>query len=207
MKVVKPVILSVDNLNKLEILNKIETAARNCYKSTSEMTEETAIKMIERLIASGHESVLEHQSITVKFICDVGAYKDITRHRHASFSIESTRWCNYSNDKFGNELTFVKPCNIEEDTKEYSIWLDTMLYIEQQYNEMSRIGAKPDQLRLLLPHSTAATVVMTANLREWRHIFKLRCSKSAHPAVQQIMKQVLVLFKSKIPAVFDDIKE
>lgn len=133
-------------------------------------------------------------------------YKDLTRHRHASFAIESTRFCNYSKGKYGSELTFIKPCNLGEDTEEYKLWKECMVAIETHYNLMAGLGCKPDQLRMLLPHSTKADVIMTANLREWRHIFKLRCSPAAHPSVQEVMKMLLKEFKEKIPVVFDDIE-
>ncbi len=134
------------------------------------------------------------------------SYKDLTRHRHCSFAIESTRYCNYSKEKFGNEITFIKPCNME-DNELYVCWEQVMRNIENYYNVMSKIGAKPDQLRMLLPHSTAASVVMKANIREWRHILRLRTSPAAHPSVQQIMKMTLAEFKKNIPVLFDDIGE
>ena len=114
-------------------------------------------------------------------------YKDLTRHRHASFSIESTRYCNYGKDKFDNEIKFIEPCNIEKGTTEYAQWFNTMNIIEKTYNEMTRLGCIPDQMRMILPHSTAAEVVMTANIREWRHILSLRAAKMTHPSVQQLM--------------------
>lgn len=132
-------------------------------------------------------------------------YKDLTRHRHASFSIESTRFCNYSKGKFGNELTVIQPCNIDKDSGIYHIWLKTMNDIEKAYMDMSALGAKPDQLRMILPHSLAAEVTMSANLREWRHIFKMRCQKAAHPSVRQIMLKTLNEFHNRIPVVFDDL--
>ena len=150
-------------------------------------------------------NVLEHEKITVVIGCNVGAYKDITRHRLASFSIESTRYCNYGKDKFGNELKFIKPCHIKEGTPEYKIWERTMLEIEKSYIELSNLGAPADQLRMLLPHSTAAEVVMTCNLREWRHVFRLRCSKHAHPTIRQFFIPLLLYFKEVMPEVFNDV--
>ena len=129
----------------------------------------------------------------------------MTRHRHVSYAIESTRYCNYSKGKFGNELTVMKPCHIKEGTLEYQIWLSTMETIEKNYNAMAELGCKPDQLRMLLPHSIKADVIMTANLREWRHIFKLRCAPAAHPTVQEVMKMLLGTLKREIPVIFDDI--
>lgn len=114
--------------------------------------------------------------------------------------------CNYSKDKFGNEITFIEPCNIENGTTEYAQWFNLMNTIEKTYNEMARLGCKPDQLRLLLPHSTAAEVYMTANIREWKHILSLRCSKYSHPSVQQLMIPLLLYLKKEMPEIFNQIE-
>lgn len=132
-----------------------------------------------------------HNYLTTHSVCDVGAYKDVTRHRLASFSIESTRFCNYSKGKFGSELTMINPCNIEKDSEMYQEWLLAMNNIEQSYMKMANLGAKSDQLRMLLPHSTKADVIMTANVSEWKHIFSLRCHSAAHPSVRQVMNIIL----------------
>jgi len=132
-----------------------------------------------------------HNYLTTHSVCDIGAYKDVTRHRLASFSIESTRFCNYSKGKFGSELTMINPCNIEKDSEMYQEWLLAMNNIEQSYMKMANLGAKSDQLRMLLPHSTKADVIMTANVSEWKHIFSLRCHSAAHPSVRQVMSIIL----------------
>ncbi len=132
-----------------------------------------------------------HNYVTTHSVCDLGAYKDITRHRVASFSIESTRYCNYSKGKFGAELTMIDPCNIEKNSDMYAIWLKAMQDIEEKYMEMAQLGAKGDQLRMLLPHSTKADMVMTANVTEWKHIFSLRCHTAAHPSVRLVTKMML----------------
>lgn len=207
MIILQPTAEIITPLNTLNVYTHIENCGRTCYQSFDKITTDSAEKMIRMLIKSGHESVLEHFSVTTKILCDVGAYKDLTRHRHASFSIESTRYCAYNKDKFGNEIKFIQPVNIPQNTQEYSIWLNTMQIIENNYMEMAKLNAKPDQLRMLLPHSTAAQVSMTANLREWRHILKLRTHPAAHPTVRQIMIQLLNQFKDKLPAVFADIPD
>lgn len=209
MKIVKPSVEIMQEIDGDKILKHLELCARNCYKSEGNITEDTssAIKMINKLIELDHTAMLEHYNITIRMICDVGVYKDLTRHRHASFAIESTRYCNYSKDKFGNEISFVKPCNLEENSVEYNVWKNCMKNIEDSYNKMALYGCKPDQLRLLLPHSTAASVVMSANIREWRHIFNLRCAKAAHPSVREVMLMLLNEFHSRIPVLFDDLYE
>lgn len=209
MKIIEPSVEIMQEIDGDKILKHLELCARNCYKSEGNITEDTssAIKMINKLIELDHTAMLEHYNVTVRFICDVGVYKDITRHRHASFAIESTRYCNYSKDKFGNEISFIKPCNIEEGSELWNEWSNQMKDVETTYIKMAELGAKPDQLRMILPHSTAASVVMTANMREWRYILKLRCSKAAHPSVREVMLMLLNEFHSKIPILFDDIFE
>lgn len=187
------------------ILKFIEKCARNCYKSEGAIEQGSAQRMVRKLIDLGHTAMLEHYNITVKITCDLGVYKDITRHRHVSYAIESTRYCNYYKDKFGSELTIVRPFHIEPESEMYNAWYKGVCEIEKQYMEMCKLGAKADQARMLLPHSVKADVVMTANIREWRHIFNLRTAPAAHPSVQQIMKQVLAEFRKNIPVLFDDV--
>lgn len=209
MKIIEPNVEILSNINGNEILKHLELCARNCYKSENNITEDTtsAIKMINKLIELDHTAMLEHFNITIKLLCDVGTYKDLTRHRHCSFAIESTRYCNYSKGKFGNEISVIKPCNMDENSGIYHTWLKAMNDMERAYMQMAEIGATPDQLRMILPHSTAASVILTANIREFRHIFNLRCAKAAHPSVRQIMLMTLNEFHNKIPVLFDDLYE
>ena len=205
MKIVDPVIF-VENYDSQRIMKNIERACRTCYKSENLIANDSYQKLLRNCINRGHESILEHEKISVRMICDIGVYKDLTRHRFASFSIESTRYCNYSKDKFDNEIKFIKPVHIEENSEIYEVWKKTMENIEQNYIEMSKLDAKPDQLRMILPHSTAAEVYMTANIREWRHILSLRCSKMTHPAVRQLLIPLLLKFQNDMPELFDNIE-
>ena len=157
-----------------ETLKRIEKAGRTCYKSEDRITEESAKSFVQKLIERGHESVLEHASITVRFICDRGIWHEIVRHRIASFSQESTRYCNYSGDKFGSELTFIKPCFWEEWTLAYKQWSLAVSFAEKEYFALLDCGCTPQEARSVLPSSIKTEVVMTANLREWRHFLKLR---------------------------------
>lgn len=209
VKIIEPSVEIVSEINSDKMLKHLELCARNCYKSESNITEDTtsAIKMINKLIELDHTAMLEHFNITIKLLCDVGTYKDLTRHRHCSFAIESTRYCNYSKGKFGNEISVIKPCNMDENSGIYHTWLKAMNDMERAYMQMAEIGATPDQLRMILPHSTAASVILTANIREFRHIFNLRCAKAAHPSVRQIMLMTLNEFHNKIPVLFDDLYE
>ena len=209
VKIVEPSVEIITDIDGKKILKTIERAARTCYNTEGNISEDTssAEKMISKLIEMGHTAMIEFADIHVILRCDVGVYKDLSRHRLCSFAIESTRYCNYSKDKFGNEITFIKPVNIKDDTDEYAIWYNTMSEIEQSYNEMAKLGCTPDQLRMLLPHSTAAYVNMKTNVREWRHIFELRCAKAAHPSVRQIMLMTLNEFHKRITLLFDDLYE
>lgn len=207
MKIIKPSVEILDELNGDEIIKKIEKIGRVCYKSEEKITNESSQKFIGNILKSGHESVIEHEKISVKFICDRGVSHEIVRHRIASYSQESTRYCNYSKDKFGKEITVIKPLFWEEDSKEYKIWYDAMLHSEQAYQELIQMGAKPQEARSLLPNSLKTEIVVTMNLREWRHFFKLRTAIKAHPQMREIACMALGKLKQEIPMIFDDIVE
>lgn len=205
MIIVEPTV-EIEKVNYSQIMKNLERACRTCYRSEDKITEESYKTLLKNCITRGHESILEHEKITIRMICDIGVYKDLTRHRIASFSIESTRYCNYGKDKFNNQIKFIKPVNIEEGTKLYEEWKTSCEEIEKHYIEMAKLGATPDQMRMILPHSTAALVTMTANIREWKHILSLRATKHAHPAVEQVMIPLLVHFKKNMPEIFESIE-
>ncbi len=188
-----------------EILRIIETAGRTCYKSEDRMGPGSAEAFIKRIVDSGHESVIEHGTCTVKFICDRGVSHELVRHRLAAYSQESTRYANYSRDKFGREITVVKPCFWPEDSSCYTRWLQAMEQAERAYMKLLDRGAKAQEARSVLPNSLKTEVVMTANLREWRHVLKLRCSKPAHPQIREIMLPLLKEFKERVLVLFDDL--
>lgn len=189
-----------------EILKRIEKAGRTCYKSEDLITEESAKAFVRKLIERWHESVLEHESITVRFVCDRGVSHEIVRHRIASFSQESTRYCNYGNDRFGNELTFIKPCFLKDGTSEFGSWIMAMNFSEFAYFDMLVEGCTPQEARSVLPNSLKTEVVMTANLREWRYFLKLRTAKAAHPQMRELTVPLLKELQKQIPVVFDDIQ-
>ena len=198
----------ISDLNGAEILKHIERCARVCYKSEDRITDGSAEKMVAALIRSGHEAMLEHYSFTVKFICDRGVSHELVRHRIASFAQESSRYCCYAKDKFGKELTFINPCFWEPDSDNYARWFHEMDEAEKTYLAMIESGATPEQARDILPMSIKTEIVMTANLREWRHFFKLRAEEvtgKPHPQMLEITIPLLKELKQKIPVVFDDI--
>lgn len=205
MKVIKPEFEIIDKIDGKELLKKIELFGRVCYKSEDRITEDSSVKFISTILKSGHESVIEHEKITVRIICDRGVSHEIVRHRIASYSQESTRYCNYYKDKFGKELTLIKPVFWDESSKEYRIWHDSMEKIENAYNELIAMGVKPQEARSILPNSLKTEIIVTMNLREWRHFFKLRTAERAHPQMREIACAMLDEFKKMMPVIFDDI--
>ena len=205
MKLIDPIIC-VEEYDGKKIMKRIERACRVCYRSEGNITEDSYKNLLKNCIGRGHESVLEHEKISARLIGDIGTYKDLTRHRFASFSVESTRYCNYGKDKFDNEIKIIKPCHIDEGTELYDLWKKGIEDIEKVYLKMSEKGATADQLRMLLPHSTAAEYAVTANIREWKHILSLRCSKKAHPAIRQLLIPLLLKFKEDMPEIFGEVE-
>ncbi|GHU56885.1 thymidylate synthase [Clostridia bacterium] len=206
MKIIKPSFTILNEIAPNDMLKNIEIYGRICYKSEGSITDTSADRFIRRIIASGHESVIEHEKLTVKIICDRGVTHELVRHRIASYSQESTRYCNYSKDKFGNELTFIMPSFWEENTAEYKKWVQTMQIIENTYNEMTSLGVTPEQARTILPNSLKTEIIVTMNLREWRHFFKLRTSPKAHPQMREIAIPMLKEFQERLPTIFSDIE-
>lgn len=195
MKIIKPSVEIIDALNEGEILQKIERCGRVCYKSEDKTAPGSAARFVKSLIARGHESVLEHVSFTVRFICDRGVSHEIVRHRMASYSQESTRYCNY-----GDGLTFVVPPWVVPDG-----WLNVMAAAEHQYTRMLSDGHTPEQARSVLPNSLKTELVMTANLREWRHFFRLRLAPAAHPQMREVAGLLFDQVSHKLPSIFADI--
>lgn len=205
MKIVEPSYTILENIDGDRVLKNIEQIGRVCYKSEDKITDSSARKFVANILKNGHESVIEHEKITVKFICDRGVSHEIVRHRIASYSQESTRYCNYTNDKFGSELTFIQPYFGDSSDDKMNIWKQCMEEAEKSYNALINLGAKPQEARSILPNSLKTEIIVTMNLREWRHFFKLRTSEKAHPQMRQITCPLLNELKSKIPIVFDDI--
>ena len=218
MKIIKPTFMVWENLTDPAvtgmIMRKLETIGRTCYKSEDNITDESAARFVQNLIKHGHEAMLEHVSISVKFTVDRGVSHELVRHRVASFAQESTRYCNYSKDKFGNELTFIEPCFWRQDYPSntwhlINDWMMAMEKAEQQYMSLLRSGAKPEEARSVLPNSLKTEIWMTCNLREWRHVLKLRAAGTTgkpHPQMAEIMIPLLKHFKAYLPEVFSDIE-
>jgi len=199
--------ISEGGISELQFLEKI---ARKCYKSEDKISEdgESAKRLVGSLIKSKHEAMLEHMSLSVLFICDRGVSHEIVRHRMASFAQESTRYCNYSKGKFGGEITFIRPYDMLSDSTEFGIWESAMSAAENSYMELIKNGVSPQMARSVLPNSLKTELVMTANLREWRHFLNLRAAGSTgapHPQMLEVAVPLLIELQHVIPVVFDDI--
>ena len=187
-------------------LQRIEIAGRLCYKSENPDGDfERTKEFVRKIIASGHESVLEHSSLSVIFRTDRGVTHELVRHRLASYSQESTRYCNYSKSKFGKELTFIHPVNLHEKDPGWSEFISACVNAEYFYMQMIEAGCSPELARAVLPNAIKTEICVTANYREWRHILKLRTGKRAHPQIRDLMTDLLVTLKHHIPVIFDDI--
>lgn len=189
-------------------LQHIEKIGRVCYKSEDRITEdgESAKVFVKVLIDRGHEAMLEHSSLAVKFIVDRGVSHELVRHRIASFAQESTRYCNYSKDKFGNEITVIKPVFFPDESEQYAEWKSAMRLAESHYFSLLELGARPQEARSVLPNSLKTEIVVTANYREWRNFFKLRTASAAHPQMREVTIPLLRDLQKRIPVIFDDIE-
>lgn len=201
MKIIKPSFKIEDGINGEEMIRRIELRGRVCYKSENRATADTAKTFVNGLIKNGHESVLEHEKVTVTIVCDRGVTHEVVRHRIGSYSQESTRFCNYS----GEGIVVIKPLFFPESESKWNIWLQTMEACELAYEKLIALGASPQEARSVLPNSLKTEIVVTYNLREWRHFFRLRTAKAAHPQMREITIPLLQEFQKLIPVVFDDI--
>ena len=205
-------ILDKGSTPRYDDLQKIINAYGVCYQAERGRTYDLAKKWLQEKIRAGHESPLEHVSVSVSFTCDRAIANELVRHRIASFTQESTRYCNYSKDKFGRELTFIKPLWYKENAPDdrSHAFLTALYDAEMGYLAMLDYGAKPEEARAVLPLCLKTELVMTANLREWRHIFQLRAADmtgKAHPQMKELMVPLLDSFIKMYPGIFDDIKE
>jgi len=199
LKVIKPKVLIESKFNGEQLLKNLEKYGRVCYKSEDKITSDSARKFLTMILKSGHESVIEHEKITVRIICDRGVTHEIVRHRIGSYSQESTRYCNYKS----RGIKVIKPFFFT-DKKKYRIWLESMNACATAYNKLIELEASPQEARSVLPNSLKTEIIITYNLREWRHFFKLRCSRKAHPQMREITIPLLQKFQSRIPIIFDD---
>jgi len=200
MRLIKPSYKIESEIDQSRILNSIEKAGRVCYKSEHKIDEDSAKKFVAKLIKSGHESVIEHESITVRFICDRGVSHELVRHRLASYSQESTRYVKY------NDVEFIEPC-WEIGARERVVFNAALRDSERSYSKLIDAGWKPQQARAVLNNAVKTEIVMTANLRQWREVLKQRTHKTAHPQMRELMVPLLEELKRKLPVIFGGINE
>ena len=187
----------------------VEAAGRTCYLS-ERVEGDTTKDFIKRLMKRKHWSVLEHATVSVRIICDRGVSHELVRHRLASYSQESTRYCNYSKGKFGNEITVIEPCFWEENSSEYQMWKRACEFSETMYMDLLNEGATPQQARSVLPNSLKTEIVVTMNIRNWRHFFEMRylgVAGTPHPQMVEVAEKAFYLLCSQYPAFFEDLKK
>lgn len=208
MKIVKPSFEILTPIDRESIYKQIELVARTCYKSEDKITGNSAPKMVKALLSRKHLAMIEHAHVSVKFICDRGVSHEIVRHRLASYAQESTRYCDYSSGKHGNEITVVEPHFFKEGTPEYTAWATACLTSEQMYLDLLSMGRSPQEARSVLPNSLKTEIVVTMNLREWIHFFNLRAvgtTGAPHPQMVESALPVLEAFAEALPEIFGDL--
>lgn len=196
---IKPYFVIEDKIDGEKILKNLERYGRVCYKSEKKITPESMRAFLKSAIKAGHLSLIEHEKVTVRVVCDRGVTHEIVRHRLASYSQESTRYCDYS-----GQMIVIKPFFFEDDEEKYGAWFTAMENAERSYRRLRKSGATPQEARSVLPNSLKTEIVITYNLREWRHFFSLRCNKRAHPQMREVTIPLLKEFQKQIPVIFDD---
>lgn len=182
----------------------LERVGRTCYKSEDKITQESAPKFIQMLKKRGHHAMLEHCVASVKFVCDRGVTHELVRHRLCAYAQESTRYCNYTQSKFGNEISVIRPPFKDETQSAQYLWEEAMRKAEEVYQALIALGESPQIARSVLPTCLKTEIWCTANLREWMHIFKMRCAPDAHPQIRELMLKVREIFAREIPELFSD---
>jgi len=207
LQLIKPYYEIEEIPNGDAVLKKLEKCARTCYKSEDRITPDSAKVFLRKLLAHKppHASIIEHGLITVRFICNRGFTHELVRHRIASFSQESTRYCNYSKGKFRGEISVIEAPYRTHGTEAFDVWVDAVRHIEQAYMKLIRLGEKPEHARDILPIGLKTEIVVSTNLREWGHIFSQRTSPKAHPQMRELMIPLLKEVRRVIPILYEDL--
>lgn len=182
---------------------QIELAGRTCYKSEGKITLESSGAFCRKMRDSGHHAMIEHASASFRIVTDRGISHEIVRHRIASYAQESTRYCNYSKDKFSKECSFIQPPGL--DSWQLNIFTNHCIQAENDYFEMLRLGCSAQIARSVLPNCLKTEIIMTANFREWRHFIQLRGSKAAHPQIRPIAHNICEMLNGISPNIFGDL--
>lgn len=206
MIIQKPRVLVPEQALGEDILLRLERYARVCYKSEDKMADRGNPDFLKSKLKLGHESIIEHEKATVMFIIDRGISHEIVRHRIAAYSQESTRYCRYNQDKFGNEIAVIEPYFFLEHEGAYHYWEEACLAAEKSYMALLEAGCSAQEARSVLPNSLKTEIVVTYNMREWRHFFRLRCDAAAHPQMRQVAIPLLLYFQKQLPSLYNDIE-
>lgn len=187
-----------DNRGRI-LARTVEKIARTCYKSEAKRTADSAEPFVRRLIKNGHEAMIEHVGLTLKIITSRAIANEIVRHRMASYAQESTRYCDYK-----DEIEFVFPSGLDEQTE--AEFVDMCNDAEYLYKRLRYNNIAPQIARDILPLALKTELIMTANMREWRHFLKLRTAPDAHPMMRELAGMVLNLFRERVPVFVEDIE-
>ena len=196
MQIIQPCAELLGEPDGIEMLRRVERCGRVCYKSEWRITGDSYAGFVRKILANGHEAVLEHASATVRVVCDRGVSHEIMRHRMASYCQESTRYVAY------DDIEVVCPQGLNDE--QFSAWEAAMLACEAAYKQLREQGCAPQIARSVLPNALKTELMMTANLREWRHFFRLRLAPGAHPQMREVAALILEELKAEIPIVFDE---
>jgi thymidylate synthase (FAD) len=196
MQIIQPSAELLGDINGVEVLRHIERCGRVCYQSEWRITDDSYAAFVRKIVANGHEAVLEHASATVRVVCDRGVSHEIVRHRLASYCQESTRYVGY------DDIEVICPEALSEE--QFAAWEAAMLACEKAYRTLRERGCAPQIARSVLPNALKTELTMTANLREWRHFFKLRLGAGAHPQMRGVAALILEELRAKIPIVFEE---
>ena len=209
--IVKSKVIFEKGDNEKNMLHNLEKIARTCYKSEDKMTEGSAQRLIKNLFNRNHMAIMEHEYITYRIICDRGVTHEIVRHRIANYAQESTRYVNYSSDKYNSEINVIDIAtgfnyNLkdEKDCKKYDEWMKAMEDAEAHYMKLIELGATPQEARSVLPNSTKTEIVVTMNIREWLHFLKLRTDKAAHPQMREVANMIKDDLLVRYPFIFGE---
>jgi thymidylate synthase (FAD) len=196
MKIINPIVV-FESVDGVKLCKNIEDYGRTCYKSQGKIGEDTYKTFIRGAINRGHFSILEHEKMTCKVVCDRGVTHEIVRHRIGSYSQESTRYVNYKEG-----LKVIKPFMLSEVQE--PIWRSAIEAAEKHYTDLILCGARPEEARSVLPNALASEIVITYNMREWRHFLYMRGAKGAHPQIREIAVMMLDELKDYVPIIFED---
>lgn len=201
MEAIRPRLEVYVDKPEMEIYKSLEFYGRTCYKSEAKISADSTLAFVRKIMSNGHESVIEHEKVTVRVIMDRGVSHEWVRHRIGSYSQESTRYCNYK-----GMIEFILPLFFEEYPERLAEWKVAMLDAERHYTNLINMGAKPEEARSVLPNSLKTELVVTFNLREWRYFFKLRTSPRAHPQMREVAIPLLLEFNRYLPEIFNDLR-